>query len=1498
MDTVRKPRKKLKGPTESESSPSTPTSSAVSDLVQTSTNIVLSHALNADAVEEIARITSSHATRAQPTGDKQTIAVGSARDSKGDRWLARVALLLNLTKSAADSADFSPLKGACEAVVTLLDSIQAVKDGQYAWIELLRAVQGHAAAFQRQLDQPGINDVLESCEESIKGPIRSYSTALQELIADICVSCGLDESAFGQGLTLNLLAQRIGMAKLEASIIADYEKRLKGAEGQIMSALMVYVAVSVNASADADVLNKLQGKEYTRPRECLTGTRVEILEECVAWARDPHSSNIMWIKAAPGAGKSAIASSLVRVLEIKKKCLGSSFFFRRSESAFTTTRALWRNVAYDLARHPTIRRHLAAKLRKEEIDLTTPNIDELFRQLIEEPLSKLSKLPNEQWPIIIIDALDECGGLEGAHSEDRRDLMETLLLWSKVPNCKLIVTSREEEDIARTFALNRPYIIELLTGQSTVDQAKRDIQAFLRENLRKTATRFSQPPVEWPAPTEIGLLATRANGLFIWASTVVEYVGRGDPKERLDEIVNGERVRGMSELYTTVLRGAFPDAEGGPPEKLRTILAVIIVAKETLGTRGLADLLGVNQWAVEHVCHGLRPVLETEGGLRFRHESFVDFLLETDTTYLIPPLTTNDCHGILAYECLRVMKERLRFNICEISSSHLLNGDVLKTLPSIEAHIPSHLQYASHYWMDHLRHIPASKMIMELVRHILEFKFLAWLEVASLCGFMDEVQSILSMLHTWLKVNGINDLVSLAMDMRQFIAHFSEVITQSASHIYVSALPLSPPSSLIRQRYQTQYPNTLVVTAGGYERWSPLLMTYRGHGAAAEAVAFSPDGIHVVSGSYDRTVRLWDAETGTQIGQPFMGHSDRVYSVAFSPDGRLVVSGSGDKTVRLWDTKTGQQTCQPFGHSGWVYSVAFSPDGHRIVSGSTDQTIRLWDPKTGTQIGQPLEGHTHIVRSVAFSPNGRRIVSGSDDETVRLWDADKGTQIGQPLVGHTSTVNSVAFSPDGRRIVSGSADRTIRFWDAETGGQIGHAFMGHAGWVRTVAFSPDARRIVSGSEDGTIRLWDVESGVQIGQLLEEHQGAVYSVAFSLNGCRVISSSYDQKIRMWDTEPDWQADRPLEGHTSKVNSVAFSPDGRRVVSGSLDETVALWDVETGKGMGQPLNANKQVVTVAFSPDCRHVVYGSHDPTVRLWDPETSRHKLFEGHTYMVRAVASSPNGRYIASGSLDRTVRLWDAETGAQIGDPLEGHVHDITTIAFSPDSRRIVSGSIDNTVRLWDVNTGTQIRRLFKGYANAIYAVAFSPDGHRVASGLHDRTVRLLDVETGNIVGEPFKGHTEPVTSVAFSPDGRTVVSGSTDRTIRIWDAETGTQVCKPLEGHMGDVTCVTLSPDGRRIVSSSSDMTLRLWDVDNESLDDDVAINRHCRMNDDGWLAGPNGERLVWIPSIFRVGFEQRGVRIIGRCRRLKMDVSRFVHGEEWTRVKDGGRVLSDYEG
>src|SRR5712671_3636388 len=172
-------------------------------------------------------------------------------------------------------------------------------------------------------------------------------------------------------------------------------------------------------------------------------------------------------------------------------------------------------------------------------------------------------------------------------------------------------------------------------------------------------------------------------------------------------------------------------------------------------------------------------------------------------------------------------------------------------------------------------------------------------------------------------------------DAVKFVAVFATPIAQSVPHIYLSAIVFAPKESITAETFHGKFMNTVSVKSGKTGNWPVIQNIFHGHSNVVNSVAFSPDGSRIVSGSSDKTIRLWDAETGDAIGKPLEGHSSDVNSVAFSPNGSRIVSGSEDNTIRLWDAETGDSIGKPLeGHSNPVNSVGFSPDGSRIVSGS------------------------------------------------------------------------------------------------------------------------------------------------------------------------------------------------------------------------------------------------------------------------------------------------------------------------------------------------------------------------------------------------------------------------------------------------------------------------------------------------------------------------------------------------------------------------------------
>jgi WD40 repeat protein/serine/threonine protein kinase len=289
--------------------------------------------------------------------------------------------------------------------------------------------------------------------------------------------------------------------------------------------------------------------------------------------------------------------------------------------------------------------------------------------------------------------------------------------------------------------------------------------------------------------------------------------------------------------------------------------------------------------------------------------------------------------------------------------------------------------------------------------------------------------------------------------------------------------------------------------------------------------------------------------------QVFEGHEGDVRSVFASPDGRLALSGSGDRTLRLWDLEAGRCLKTLSGHTDWVRSVCFAPDGRRALSGSWDGTLRLWNVDTGRCL-RKFKGHTNYVNSVALSADGRRAFSGSWDKTLRLWDVSTG-QCLETFQGHENYVNSICPSADGRRVLSGSEDKTLRLWDVATGDSL-RVFEGHTDWVHSVVLSADGSWALSGSKDRTLRLWDVASG-SCQQVFEGHTGIVTSVFLSGDGRWAISGSKDKTVRLWEVATG-RCQHVFEGHTSLVTSVFLSNDSRWALSGGEDNTLRLWELD--------------------------------------------------------------------------------------------------------------------------------------------------------------------------------------------------------------------------------------------------------------------------------------------------------------------------------------------------
>ena len=250
------------------------------------------------------------------------------------------------------------------------------------------------------------------------------------------------------------------------------------------------------------------------------------------------------------------------------------------------------------------------------------------------------------------------------------------------------------------------------------------------------------------------------------------------------------------------------------------------------------------------------------------------------------------------------------------------------------------------------------------------------------------------------------------------------------------------------------------------------IVTLKGHDATIRRMAFSTDGTRLAGSSgsgpgnarANSTVPVWDVTTG-ELVMTFRGHADQVAAVTYSPDGRSLATGSWDGTVRLWDAFSGKEL-HAVDVGSPVFALAFSPDGRWLVSGDDgDKSLTVWDADTLERRGE-LSGHSDVIQDVAFGPDGK-VVTASFDGTAKIWDLESRRELAT-FRGHSGPLLGVAVSPDGALVATGSLDGTAKLWDLATGEVL--TLFGHDIVVNTVTFSPDGRFLATASGDGTVAL--------------------------------------------------------------------------------------------------------------------------------------------------------------------------------------------------------------------------------------------------------------------------------------------------------------------------------------------------------------------------------------------------------------------------------------------
>lgn len=434
---------------------------------------------------------------------------------------------------------------------------------------------------------------------------------------------------------------------------------------------------------------------------------------------------------------------------------------------------------------------------------------------------------------------------------------------------------------------------------------------------------------------------------------------------------------------------------------------------------------------------------------------------------------------------------------------------------------------------------------------------------------------------------------------------------------------------------------------GGWDRtiqlWNvpqaKLLRVLRDHPDPVNVVAFHPRQPVLAAGCKTH-VQTWDVNLGERL-QNWQVTENSVHCLTYSADGRRLINGNTDRTVRVWNADTGQRIFVFSGHETWVHAVAVSPNGQWIASAG--ETLKIWDGVVGPNTHM-LTGSTTDVFGVAIDPAARRVAGAGDTKGLRIWDVETRKLIRQ--LATPREPRAVAFSPDGNLIAACSDDHGVRIWEAATG-ELRQELKGNRQFAGALAFSPDGRFVATGCYDGFCRVWDVATGSLVHQFTHMFTN-VTAVAWHPEGRYLVTGGSDKQVRVWDTHAG-KLERLIPAHATKVADVRFSRDGALLATSSntrgtpgVASEVNLWDFATGRLLRTIKGHHGSTWSVDFSPDRRRLVTAGEDFLVKVWDLETGRELLaLRGHTDDVRRLGFSRDGRYLVSCSDDQLVILWD-----------------------------------------------------------------------------------------------------------------------------------------------------------------------------------------------------------------------------------------------------------------
>jgi len=517
----------------------------------------------------------------------------------------------------------------------------------------------------------------------------------------------------------------------------------------------------------------------------------------------------------------------------------------------------------------------------------------------------------------------------------------------------------------------------------------------------------------------------------------------------------------------------------------------------------------------------------------------------------------------------------------------------------------------------------------------------------------------------------------------------------------------------------------LTASVDGFVQWWSASTLQREQGFSAGtpifAVAASPKGRYVAAGGHDKSVRIWDAQTG-ELAHTLKGHTDHVTAIDWLSE-KLLLSAGASGIVRGWEVDLRRCYRTDRVHEEHISRLMVLQGGESYLTASWDGRIKIWTPKHRLKFELPT-GPAAVI-SISLLPDGNRLAAGYWNGTVVIWDLSTG-KVFDEFIAHEGNLASSAVTLGGQLAITINQEGSLRSWSLATMGVSRFANL-HTGEVYGLAYSPDNMQAISVGHDGQIKLWGRNEHTELASL-DPQIGPIMSCAISPDKRLWALGLSSGEIRIWNAEQQ-TFESSLMGHKDGISSIAFSPNGNQILSASWDMKLKLWSLEKLRVLTTMHGHSKEIASMDISLDGRLAISACWDMTARLWDlSQTSRDYLSDmrtlsGHQGRVLACAFHPNGTSVATASADETIRLWLVDKAI---DPkvLHGHSDAVTAIRYTPSGQLLLSAGRDGQVLIWDADEGTVVARL--EHESPILSLALSPDGTQAMIGDEAGRVRFV----------------------------------------------------------------------------------------------------------------------------------------------------------------------------